>query len=178
MATKTILTLGQFERLPDDDLRHELDEGELLSMSPAARKHGNIQAKVTSLLESFVGRHSLGDVVTETGFVLGRDPDTARAPDVAFIRAGRPAAPAGFEEGAPDLAIEIVSPSDTAADMAKEVSQYRRAGARAAWVVYQESKQVHVFEAGGEACVLEACQTISAGDLLPGFSVPVSTLFE
>ena len=178
MATKTILTLEQFERLPDDDKRHELDEGELLSMSPAKLRHGELQAGICGLLLEFVRRHSLGKIVTEVGFVLSKEPATVRAPDVALIRAGRTTAPTGFVQGPPDLAVEIVSPSDTASELARKVKQYIRAGTHTVWVVYPEEKQVHVFDPSGAARILEADQTLSAPDLLPGFSVPVNTLFE
>jgi Uma2 family endonuclease len=178
MATRTLLTLEQFEQLPHDDLRRELDEGELFTMSPALRGHGKLQVRISSLLHEFVSRHSLGEAVTEVGFILSRAPDTVRAPDVAFIRAGRPEASAGFEEGAPDLAVEIVSPSDAASEMARKVNQYLRAGARAVWVVYPEEKQVHVFDSTGTARILDAAQTLSAPEILPGFSVPLSALFE
>ena len=86
MATKTILTLEQFERLPDDDLRHELDEGELLTMSPALRRYGRLQVRICSLLDVFVRANSLGEIVVEVGFILSRHPATVRAPGVAFIR--------------------------------------------------------------------------------------------
>ena len=178
MATKTLLTLEQFERLPDDDVRHELDEGELLTLSPALRRHGRLQVTISSLLDAFVRANSLGEIVVEVGFVLSRHPATVRAPDIAFIRSGRPPTATRFEDGPPDLAVEIVSPSDTASDMIRKVNQYLRAGARAVWVVYPEVKQVHVFEPAGAIRVLEADQILSAPGLLPGFSVPVRVLFE
>ncbi|HYM09938.1 MAG TPA: Uma2 family endonuclease [Bryobacterales bacterium] len=170
--------MEQLEKLPANDLRHELDEGELITMSPAARRHGKMQVRISRLLSEFVDRNRLGEVVTEVGFILSRDPGTVRAPDVAFIRAGRPETSTGFEEGAPDLAVEIVSPSDAAFEMVRKVNQYLRAGARAVWVVYPEEKQVHVFDSTGTARILDAAQTLSAPELLPGFSVPLSALFE
>jgi Uma2 family endonuclease len=178
MATRTSLTAEQLEKLPADDLRHELDQGELITMSPAARRHGKLQVRISRLLSEFVERNGLGEVVTEVGFILGRDPDTVRAPDVAFLRAGRPAAATGFEEGAPDLAVEIVSPSDTASEMAHKVNQYLRAGASEVWVVYPDEKQVHVFDTTATARILDAAQTLSAPEILPGFSLQVGALFE
>ncbi len=112
MASKTLLTLEQFEQLPDDGMRHELDEGELISMPSPFTLHGKVQARTTILLD-FAHQRSLGLVVTDTGFRLSHD--TVRAPDVSFIRAERAN---GLElerrfEGAPDLAVEIISPSET-----------------------------------------------------------------
>ncbi len=108
MATKTLLTLEQFEQLPDNGMRHELDEGELISMPSPFTLHGKVQARTTILLD-FAHQRSLGLVVTDTGFRLSHD--TVRAPDVSFIRAERAN---GLElerrfEGAPDLAVEIIS---------------------------------------------------------------------
>ena len=111
MAVKTLLTVEQFEQLPDDGMRHELDEGELISTSPAVGLHGKIQGKIVGTLINFVESRSLGVVFVETGFRLG--PNTVRAPDVSFVRAVR-AADLDLErrfECAPDLAVEIISPS-------------------------------------------------------------------
>src|SRR5258705_10093295 len=124
MATKTLLTLEQFERLPDDGLRHELDEGELITMPPTFGLHGKVLTETVFVLRSFVGLHSLGLIVTDTGFKLSAD--TLRAPDIAFLEADR-AVTLDLERrfvGAPDLAIEIISPSETAADIARKVRQY------------------------------------------------------
>src|SRR5438046_1590016 len=133
MATKTLLTLEQFERLPDDGMRHELDEGELISMPPTFGIYGKIQSKTGFILMNFVEPRSLGLVLVETGFRLGSD--TVRAPDVSFIRAER-AKTLDLEsrfECAPDLAIEIVSPSETAEKIAHKVRQYLHGGA-VVWV--------------------------------------------
>src|SRR5579859_4779549 len=144
MATKTLLTVEQFEQLPDDGTRHELDEGELIVVPSPCGQHGQIQLATGSILLNFIRPRSLGLVFTETGFRLSRD--TVRGPDVSFIRAERAS---GLEltkrfECAPDLAIEIISPSETAAEIAHKVRQYRQAGA-AVWVVYPEDRTVHVF---------------------------------
>src|SRR5690348_6444474 len=106
MAAKTHLTVEQFEQLPDDDMRHELDEGELISTPPAFAEHGQIHAATGSILGSFVRSRSLGLAFLSTGFRLSHD--TVRAPDVSFIRAERAS---GLDlkkrlECAPDLAIE------------------------------------------------------------------------
>jgi len=175
MATKTLLTLEQFEQLPDDGMRHELDEGELISMPPTFGLHGMIQSKMDRLLGNYAERKSLGIVVVETGFRLSSD--ILRAPDIAFIKAER-ARTLDMErrfEGAPDLAVEIISPSETAADIAHKVGQYLRAGA-VVWVVYPKDRAVHVFESKS-ARILEAEDLLEAPALLPGFSVRVSELF-
>jgi Uma2 family endonuclease len=176
MATKTLLTLEQFERLPDDGMRHELDEGELISMPPPLTIHGIIQSRIARILGNFVESQSLGVVTVETGFRLGRD--TVRAPDISFIRAER-MANLDLErrfEGAPDLAVEVISPSETAADIAHKVGQYLHAGA-VVWVVYPKDQTVNVFEPSKVARVVERGDLLEAPGLLPGFSVPMAELF-
>ena len=176
MAAKTLLTLEQFEQLPDDGMRHELDEGELISMPPTFGLHGKVLTETAFVLRSFVGPRSLGLVISDSGFRLSAG--TVRAPDISFIRADRVGA-LELErrfECAPDLAIEIISPSETAADIAHKVGQYLHAGALV-WVLYPKDCTVHVFESSKNARVLEAGDLLEAPGLLPGFSVRVSQLF-
>ena len=176
MATKTLLTLEQFEQLPDNGMRHELDEGELISMPSPFTLHGKVQARTTILLD-FAHQRSLGLVVTDTGFRLSHD--TVRAPDVSFIRAERAN---GLElerrfEGAPDLAVEIISPSETAAEIAHKVRHYLHGGVEVVWVLYPRDRTIHVFESSHNAQILEAEEMLEAPTLLPGFSVRVSEFF-
>jgi Uma2 family endonuclease len=176
MATKTLLTVEQFEQLPDDGTRHELDEGELVAMPSPFGQHGQIQGEMCFMLKNFIRPRSLGLVFVETGFRLSRD--TVRAPDVSFVRSERAKAldlKRRFE-CAPDLAIEIISPSETATEIAHKVRQYLQAGA-AVWVVYPDDRTVHVFETSKNARVLEPDDLLEAPSLLPGFSVHVSELF-
>ena len=179
MSTKTILTLEQFERLPDDDMQHELDEGELVIMPPPKPIHGLLQAKIAHLIREYVEKHSLGKVFTEVGFVLKRQPWTVRAPDVSFLRASRAERiePREYIPGAPDLAIEVVSDSDTARQIMRKVSQYLRAGGRIVWVIYPDLQQVHVYESGGATRVLQPHQSLEVPDLLAGFSLGIQELF-
>ena len=177
MASKTLLTLEQFERLPDDGMRHELDEGELISMPPPLGEHGIIQNGTAYLLTDLVKPRSLGIVFTETGFRL--TPGTVRAPDVSFIRAERVPTldPKRRFEFAPDLAIEIISPSETAAAIAHKVRQYLHAGVEVVWVLYPEDQTVHVFESSKTGRIVESGDLLEAPGLLPGFSIRVSDLF-
>jgi Uma2 family endonuclease len=176
MATKTLLTVEQFEQLPDDGTRHELDEGELIVMPSPFGQHGQIQGEMCSILRNFIRPRSLGLIFVETGFRLSHD--TVRGPDVSFIRAERAS---GLDlkkrfECAPDLAIEIISPSETATEIAHKVRQYLQAGS-AVWVVYPDDRTVHVFETSKNARVLEADDLLEAPALLSGFSIRVSELF-
>lgn len=180
MATKTLLTLKDFEQLPDDGRKYELDEGELVSMPPPEERHTETQWRVVSLLNDFAERNKLGKARPEMGFLLSTDPASFRIPDVSFIRSSRmrPRDAAGYFLGAPDLAVEIVSPSQTPAMLLKKVGHLLEAGTHTVWILNPKKNQVHVFEATGAIRVLDHDQILDAPDLLPGFSVAVSTLFE
>ncbi len=112
----TIANVTTAEQLLATNLQHcELIAGELVMMSPAGFDHGRFASRIVTALENHVSRQGLGIVTTaEAGFQLARDPDTVRAPDVAFVRADRipPGGVKGYFQGAPDLAVEVVSPSD------------------------------------------------------------------
>src|SRR5262245_41756334 len=111
---RAFLTIEDYLRIPDDGSRHSLQAGLLIAEPQPFPRHGQIQARLTRLLSEFVDAHHLGVVLTESGFVLSRDPDTVRGPDVSFVRSDRfdaNEAARGYIRGAPDLAIEVLSPS-------------------------------------------------------------------
>jgi Uma2 family endonuclease len=177
MGVKTLMTVPEFERLPDDDLRHELDHGALLSMPLASDEHGSVSAGIVVLLGCFVKEHSLGRVYTaDTGFVLS--PDTVCAPDVAFVHRERVAVRRSFFRGAPDLAVEVYSPSESIPQLMRKVRQYLNAGRHTVWVVHPEEKQVHVMTRSGEDRIVSSGEVLESPDLLPGFSVAIDSLFE
>lgn len=175
------MTADQLLELRDDGCRHELVAGFVVSEPPASFRHGDIAAEVFRRLIEFVRRNDLGRVVsTETGFLLARDPDTVRAPDVAFVsrstidRAGRFR---GFFPGAPDIAVEVLSPSERPADVHAKTGDYLAAGARLVWVVDPSRRQVRVHRSLLRPTILGATETLDGGDALPGFRVQVARLF-
>jgi Uma2 family endonuclease len=180
MSTKTLLTADDLEQMPDDDsVQIELDEGELIRMPPAGEGHGHIEGEVYGRLWNFARQHGLGRVYTgDTGFRL-RD-DTVRSPDVSFVRKERVTAARGqgFFRGAPDLAVEIVSPSNSFRQLTRKVKQYFAAGCHTVWIVDPERKEVDVFEATGADRTLRAEDALECPELLPGFSVKVAELFD
>jgi Uma2 family endonuclease len=160
--------------------RCELIGGKLKMMSPGGFRHGRVASTIDRMLGNFVSERGLGTVLgPETGFHIARDPDTVRAPDVAFVRADRlpETEPVGFFPGAPDLAVEVVSPSDRASELLIKVQDWLEAGCRAVWVADPQTRTVTVYRAGGESVVLTADRTLDAGDVLPGFRTPVAELF-
>ncbi len=160
--------------------RCELLRGELIMMSPAGSKHGMIAARLAAILEDFVQSRGLGVVLgAETGFRIAENPDTVRAPDAAFIRRERIEGelPDGYFPGAPDLAVEVLSPNDRAGEVFDKVQDWLAAGSAAVWVVDPKTKTVTVYGADRRAVMLTSSESISGGDLLPGFSVPVAGVF-
>jgi Uma2 family endonuclease len=180
MITKTLLTADDLARMPDDaSVQIELDEGELITMPPAGEEHGYVGMNLALLLGNFVKSKKLGRVYgADTGFRLSDR--TVLAPDVAFVRQERleSVRSKSFAKGAPDLAVEIFSPSDGIRQSTRKVRQYLAAGCHTVWVVYPKSEKVVVFEASGAERTLHAGDLLEAPDLLPGFSVKVAELFS
>jgi Uma2 family endonuclease len=177
------MTAQELLRLPTGmGERYELVLGELIIMSPAGSRQGRIVSRVNSLLEQAVRRGSLGATLgAETGFVLSRNPDTVRAPDAAFVAAARlPAGdlPDGYFRGAPDLAVEVISPKEAAAEIQSKVTEYFEAGARLVWVVYPDMRQVVVFRSARESVALAGDDSLDGGELVPGLACRVAELFE
>lgn len=180
MSSKTLLTADELELMPDDDsVQIELDEGELITMPPAGEEHGGCGNEIAWLLTSFVKKHRLGRVyAADTGFRLRND--TVRAPDVAFVRQSRIESikSKGFAKGAPDLAVEIFSPSDDVRQLMRKVRQYFAAGCHTVWIVYPERREVQLLDVHGTDRLLRVGDTIEAPELLAGFSAPVARFFE
>jgi Uma2 family endonuclease len=176
------VTAEELAALPDDGWRRELVDGELVEMRPAGFEHGEVALAVGSLLREHVRRAGLGRVVAaETGFRLSRSPDTIRAADAAFVAARRLPAPeqrTGFLDLAPDLAVEVVSPSDRASDVLAKASAWLTGGSAAVWVVYPAARTVAVHTAGGHVRHLGVNDVLTGGGAVPGFEVLVSELFS
>ena len=183
MSTLAImLTAEQLLAMPGDDHRYELVLGELRQMAPAGYEHGRVTMNLSWRILEHVRQHKLGAVVTaETGFIIRRDPDTVLAPDIAFIAAVRADAARGLRgyfPGAPDLAIEVVSPSDSFSDVEQKVVDWLDAGALAVVVVDPRRKRVSLNRSKQDIRVLGEGETLDLSFVLPDFSVPVTELFE
>ncbi|MGQ9626401.1 MAG: Uma2 family endonuclease [Anaerolineae bacterium] len=175
-----LMTGEELLRLPDDGFRYELVKGELIKMAPPGAWHGALAVHLGSLLNQYVRARGLGVVTVEAGYYLARDPDTVRGPDVSFVsRARIPAEgiPKGFWPFAPDLAVEIVSPGDTAEEVMARVSDYLRAGTRLVWVVQPATKTVTEYRSFSQVRVLTEEDMLEGGEVLPGFVCQVAELF-
>jgi Uma2 family endonuclease len=169
--------------LPRGSWRYELIEGELRRMSPAGHTHGKIAARFTAKLLDFVDAHDLGEVyAAETGFLLAKDPDTVRAPDAGFVTAQRLAsmqlAVDGFFPGAPDLAVEVISPSDSYGDVESKVRVWLEAGTRAVVVLDPRRASATVYRPDGGVEFLAEGSELALGELLPGWSVGLPDIFR
>jgi Uma2 family endonuclease len=179
-TTKPLITADFLLRTPDLG-RCELVCGELIEMTPAGYQHGRIIDKIHTPLSTFVSRSGLGHVVgAETGFYIAHDPDTVRAPDVAFVAAERLPSPEpkGFFPGPPDLAVEVVSPDDRDSQVTAKVQNWLEAGCRVVWLVDPRRQTVQVFQTRSEARVFGVSDTLSGEPLLPGFSLAVAEIFK
>ncbi len=179
-AIDQITTAEQLLHAPDLG-RCELVRGELITMSPSGFEHGRIVVAVTGPLAAYLKANPLGVLAgAETGFHIARDPDTVRAPDVAFVRAERvPAAPfKGFFPGAPDLAVEVLSPDDRAGEVLAKVQDWMEAGCRRVWIVDPRTRTVTVYRSLGEIVALRENETLGEDELLPGFQLRVGEIFQ
>ena len=149
-------------------------------MSPAGFEHGRVVIRVTLPLANYLSRHPLGVLTgAETGFQIASQPDTVRAPDVAFIRAERvpPTSLRGFFPGAPDLAVEVLSPDDRTANVLEKTHEWLEAGCRAVWIVDPQKRTVTVHHSHTNMVSLTEADILTGGDLLPGFAVAVVEFF-
>lgn len=174
------LTAEEVLDLPDDE-RGELVRGELVRESPPSYDHGSVAGNLLFHLRRFVEGRRLGRVVGEAGFVVERGPDTVRGPDVSFVSAERDAVHRGrrgYFEGAPDLAVEVLSPGNTRREMSAKIREYFAAGGRRIWIVDPAGRTVTVHAPGEVPRVVTTADRLDGGDLLPGFSLPVRKIFE
>ena len=179
MSTQCVTTAEQLLTLRSER-PCELVRGELITMTPAGFRHGRIACTVAGLLRSFAVAPNLGVVTgAETGFHIASDPDTVRAPDVSFVCRERipPSEPIGFFPGPPDLAVEILSPNDTAGDVLAKTQDWLNSGCRAVWVADPQTLTVTVYRSRKEIQVLTRRDDLEGGDLLPGFRARVESLF-
>jgi Uma2 family endonuclease len=177
VATKQI-TVEEFEAMPLEG-RWELIDGELVEMSPSANRSGWISGRLFPRLEQFVDTHDLGWAFPpETGCILFSDRAIVRSPDAAFVRRDRmPELSDHFVPVAPDLAAEVLSPSDRMAEALSKVAMYLEAGVHLVWLVEPVERTVMVFRPVGSPKTLSQGDALDGGDVLPGFRIPLNDIF-
>ncbi len=181
-TTDKLMTAEELLRLSDDGLRHELVAGELRTMAPTGEEHGLVSANVACPLGAYTRERQLGFVyVAEAGFALTRDPDTVRAPDVAFVRRERVLATGplkGFRDGAPDLVVEVISPNDTYTEVSEKIAMWLEHGARMVLAVDPRRRVVAVHRPDQPVRVLTMDDVIDGDDVVPGWRLPVRDVFD
>jgi Uma2 family endonuclease len=184
MAVNTnLMTADELFRLPDDGNRYELVRGELRTMPPGGMEQGARSGVLVGSLEPYTRTRKIGQIFTnEPGFVLATDPDTVRSPDVAFIRRERLEAtgiPGGYYRGgAPDLAVEVISPNDLYTEVDEKVAEWLEHGTLVVFVVNPRRKVVAVHRPKQPVVILGIDDTLSAEDVVPGWSLAVRDLFD
>ena len=179
-ALRSPVTAEELFELPDDGGRSELVKGEIVRMNPTGGTHSAVAIRIGRLLDEYVEAHDLGVCGAETGFILQRNPDIVRAPDVAFVATSRiPATgvPGTYWPFAPDLAVEVVSPSDRLADVHVKIAEYFAAGTRLVWLVEPAARVVRSYRSPHDIEVIGDDGDLSGGDVLPGFRSAVRRLF-
>jgi Uma2 family endonuclease len=175
MTVVTLLTADELLQLPDDGWRYELVRGELRKMSPSGARHGRVAAEIVGSLIAHMKRNRTGAVYSsETGFRISRQPDTVRAPDAAFVRSERVTEAAGFFEGPPDAAFEVISPGDTYSEIEEKTRDWLRAGVKAVVVVDPRTRTVRVHRMDGARNVEDI---IEIDDVIPGWRLSLAELF-
>jgi Uma2 family endonuclease len=181
MATDTtLLTLEEYATLdePDDACVSELVRGVVAREPRPGRAHGRVQVRVAHALETWA-RSVDAEVTVESGYILCEEPATLRGPDVAVVLAPRSGEgePGGWVRGAPDLVVEVLSPSDTSTAIQQKLLDYLRAGTKLVWIVDPTARAVTVYRSDGSARVLLERDVLEGEDVLAGFSVPLTELF-
>lgn len=181
-ATGIRMTAEELRCLPGNNMRHELIDGELHEWPLNGGEHGYVSGRVARQLGAFLERHpdvGGGLFAGGTGFWLTHNPDSVRAPDVAYVgesRLSRALIP-GYPELAPDLVVEVVSPNDLADELQIKIEQWLLAGVLLVWVLYPQMRSAIIYETNGRGALLHADDTLHGEPVLPGFSCPVGDLF-
>ncbi len=185
----TLMTAEEFIRLPREDGWHyELAEGRLVRMPLAGYNHDVVVSRLAARLLPFVEEHNLGEcTLSQAGYLLSHrgEPDTVRSPDLAFVssvRTPRPNTPESiaFPRLAPDLVVEVVSPSQYRPEMFERAKMWLSSGVQLVWIIWPQSKQVEVWQPTGETptAILGVNDTLDGLNVIPGFTCSVARLFR
>lgn len=176
-----LLSAEEFAALPREGLRTELIEGEVKAMAPAFDDHGEVTMRLGGMLFQHIAAQNQGRAyAAETGFLIARDPDTVRAPDVAFIQKDRlppRGGKAGWVQVIPDLVAEVVSSGDRVSEVDDKVRMWLDAGVRMVLVAWPDRRTIDIYRPGEPMRTLSESDQLDGGDVVPGLALPVSQVF-
>lgn len=176
MTVTTLMTADELLQMPDDGYRYELVRGVLRKMVAAGNRHSIIALKIGANLLTHVQANGLGEVTgADGGYWITRNPDTVLAPDVAFIRHERAVITDRFFDGPPDLAFEVISPSDTYAEVDEKTQEWLQAGTRAVVVVNPRRNTIALHRSGGSEHLTD---TLAVDDIIPGWRMSLKEIFR
>jgi Uma2 family endonuclease len=176
----TLTTAEDLLRMPRGRARCELVRGELRVMCLPGARHGRLTARIGRLLDTHASRTGAGVAFGELGCLLASDPDTVRGPDAAFISRERYEAVGDtvkYWPGAPDLAVELLSPNDTFREVQEKALEWVAAGAVAVLVLDPDERTATVYRAGGDSHIYAGEERVELSDAVPGFGVGIDELF-
>ncbi|MCY4652986.1 MAG: Uma2 family endonuclease [Dehalococcoidia bacterium] len=182
VTTARPMTAEELLNLPDDGFRYELIRGKLRKRLPAGQTHGKYASKLNISLGGYVMANRLGETyIADTGYVLATDPDHVLAPDLAFIsndRLSEIGESDGFAQGAPDVAVEVISPNDRYTDVEEKVEDWLNAGCGAVIIVNPRRRTVNLHRSPTDMTTLTESDTLELDDIVPGWRMPVEDIFE
>jgi len=180
IAPTKLLTAEEFFLLPnpEDGSQQELVRGEIITMPPPGGMHGVTCSKVDRKIGGFVDAGAGGTLAcNDAGFITERGPDSVRGPDISYWSKDRlKEVPVGYIEIAPDLLVEVLSPSNTSKKIRVKLAEYFARGVRLVWVIAPEDRTLTIYRTPDEGRVLHESATVTGEDVLPGFSCRVSDL--
>jgi Uma2 family endonuclease len=177
-----LVTADELFLMPDTKRGCELVRGKITKYMPAGNLHGVIALKIGRVIGNFVEENNLGVVVAaaETGFIISRNPDTVRAPDAAFIgneKLAKHGITEKFFPVAPDLAVEVVSPSDKKRDIEEKIKDYLTAGVPIVWIIYPQNRVAAVYRQSNIVSILREDDELDGENILPNFRLSLSKIF-
>ena len=179
-SSTALMTAEELMNLPDDDMRHELINGELITMPPPGFPHGRLALLLGALLLQFVLDHDLGEVSDYSGFHLTSNPDTVLGPDIAFISKQRlkdMGVVEGYCQGPPDLAVEVLSPGDRPGKVNKKVLLWLESGTKEVWIVDRKHRKITVYRSETDTTTFSGSDYLESQNLFPGFRLSLDRIF-
>src|SRR5690348_3741679 len=180
-STIQLVTADELLRMPRDGFRYELVKGELIKMAPPGDEHGVVTMNFGWRLGQHVKLNNLGAAYGEVGFLISSNPDTVRAPDAAFVckeRIEETGILKGYRPGAPDLAVEVISPNDTYAEVQEKALEWLAAGTRMVIVLNPRKRNATIYRSLTHITILNEDDVLDIDDVVKGFKVRVKDIFE